>query len=288
MEKFLKHWDDVFKEWHDTGVIPGPEAYWEPFVEKIGLFPELMPEPYMGDPDNCSIVIMNYNPGAANYDNEEIKKKYTTDTSHHSRISDPESMVYHYVDNYREQVKKCSYIGPKSDPMYDCSGLSQEGKCWWCKRLIWIKELVPNSDKRPFTLELCGWHSVKWKSFKYTPELLDSLKRLLAPAIDEAIKNSDLGIGLCIGAQWSSVVLPHFGYEDVTSEVMDIQGYKRGWTPLGGTRRYCIWRNDKGTYIINTGKSGFKNMDVSKPEFRPVEKDMIEKINAHRQKGTVN
>ena len=39
-------------------------------------------------------------------------------------------------------------------------------------------------------------------------------------------------------------------------------------------------RNDNSTYIINTWKSGFGNMNVPKPEYRAIEKDIIEKINA--------
>ena len=34
------------------------------------------------------------------------------------------------------------------------------------------------------------------------------------------------------------------------------------------------------TYILNTWKSGFGNMDIPKPEFRLVEKEIIEKIKA--------
>lgn len=61
---------------------------------------------------------------------------------------------------------------------------------------------------------------------------------------------------------------------------MGLEDYKRGWKPLGDSRNYCIMRNDNGIYIINTWKSGFRNMDVPKPEFRPIEKEIIEKINA--------
>ena len=63
---------------------------------------------------------------------------------------------------------------------------------------------------------------------------------------------------------------------------MGLKDYKRGWKPLGGTRCYCILRNDNGTYILNTWKSGFGNMDAPKPEFRPIEKDIIGKIKAHK------
>lgn len=282
MEKYLEHWDNIFTEWIAAGTIPQSESYWEPQVEKIGLLGELMPEPYLGDPYNCSVVILNYNPGAFNYNtkSEEGLKKYLADPVHYSRLSDPTSMAYHYAQNYRKRATAGGYLGRCVDPMYENSSLTQAGKCWWCKRMDWSRELISESNRLPFAIELCGWHSHEWKNIKYTPEILAKLKELLAPAIEEAIKNSDLGIGVCVGAQWSWKVLPAFGYKDVTAEVMGMKDYKRGWKPLGGTRSYCILRNDNDIYILNTWKSGFGNMNVPKPEFRPIEKKIIEKIKA--------
>lgn len=281
MEEFLQYWDEVLSYWVENGNVHPSEEYWD--MHKFGLYPELMPEPYIGDPYNCSLLIMNYNPGAPHYDltSEEELQEYRMDPVHHSGLDDPKRMCHHYARNYRERVTAGGYLGRCVDPMYDTSGLTQGGKCWWCKRLDWFKELIPESNKLPFAIELCGWHSNKWGgAVKFTPELLLRLKSLLAPAIEEAIKNSDLGIGICVGAQWSIKVLPAFGYKDVTGEVLGMDNYKRGWKPLDGTRSYCILRNDNGTYILNTWKSGFGNMDVPKPEFRPIEKDIIEKIKA--------
>ena len=65
---------------------------------------------------------------------------------------------------------------------------------------------------------------------------------------------------------------------DVTDKAMGLKNYNRGWKPLGGTRSYCILRNQNNVYILNTWKSGFGNMKVPKPEFRPIEKEIIEKI----------
>lgn len=283
MKEFLKHWDDVLAYWVKNGEIPPEESHWMAANDK--LCSELMPEPYLGNPYNCSVVIMNYNPGADDYD---IKGKdsddYRNDPAHHSSLDKPESMCYHYARNYRDRVAAGGYLGRCVDPMYDKSGLTQSGKCWWCKRLNWIKELEPRSDKLPFAIELCGWHSHTWPSVKYTPELLTKLKELLAPAIEEAIRNSDLGIGLCVGAQWRRSVLPAFGYQDVTGEVMGLNDYESDWKPLGDKRCYCILRNENDTYIISTWKQGFNNMDVPKQKFRKIELEIIERINEVRGK----
>lgn len=284
MKNFINHWDEVFAYWVENGNVAPNESHWNRQKERIGLFPELMPEPYIGDPYNCSVVIMNYNPGAGNYNlnTEKGREDYRNDVVHHSALDDPQKMSFHYARDYREHVAAGGYLGRGVDPMYETSGLTNAGKSWWSKRLDWFKELIPDSDKLPFAIELCGWHSHEWKNIKYTPELLAKLKELLAPAIEEAIKNSDLGVGICVGAQWSWSVLPAFGYKDVTGEVMGLKDYKRGWKPLGGTRSYCILRDQNGVYILNTWKSGFGNMNVPKPEFRPIEKEIIERIRAQK------
>lgn len=285
MEKYLKYWDKIFRFWVENGSIPPEESYWDKDI--IGLLPELMPEPYIGDPYNSSVVIMNYNPGAPKYDleSEEGKNAYEKDAVHHSGLNDPSRMCYHYARNYRERVASGGYFSVAINPMNDDTCLTQDGKCWWCKRLRWFKEIDPNSTQLPFNIELCGWHSHKWNGIKYTPVLLAKLKDLLAPAIEEAIKHSELGIGIAVGAQWGAVILPAFGYKDVTGAIMDLKDYKRGWKPLGGTRNYSILRNDNDTYIINTWKAGFGNMDVPQPEFRPIEKEMIKRIKAQINKN---
>lgn len=283
MNDFLKYWDEVLAYWAEHGEVPASESYWD--FEKIGLYPELMPEPYIGNPADCSVVILNYNPGAADYDlrTPEGIEKYRKDTVHHSRLDDPEAMCHHYARNYRERVFAGYYLGRDVDPLYDTACLSDAGKKWWSKRLDWFRELVPESEKLPFALELCGWHSHSWENIKYDDKLLGRLNERLAPVIDGAIRASDLGIGLCVGAQWSAKVLPAFGYRDVTAEVMGLPDYHRGWKPLGGQRNYCIMRNDNGSYIINTWLSqGFNMMRVPSGEFRPVEKDIIDHIRRHK------
>lgn len=282
MEEYLKYWDEVFAYWVKNGAVHPAESHWH--ERRIGLYPELMPEPYIGNPYNCSVVIMNYNPGAPDYElnTEEGLEKYRNDAVHHSGLDNPERMCYHYARNYRDRVAAGGYLGRDVDPMFDTSGLTEAGKKWWCKRLDWFKELVPESDKLPFAIELCGWHSNKWGGIKYTKDLLATLKDLFATAIEEAIKASDLGIGLCVGAQWGTRILPAFGYKDVTAEVMGLPDYKGSWKPLDGSRGYRILRNANGVCILNTWKSGFRNMEVPKPEFRPIEKEIINKIRASR------
>ncbi len=283
MEEYLKYWDEVLDYWVKKGEVHPSEAYW--FDQKIGLYPQLMPEPYMGNPNESSLVIMNYNPGAAKYDleTETGREAYQKDAVHHSRLDDSESMCHDYARNYREKMVTEGYVARDVNPNYHTSKLTKGGKDWWNKRLDWFKELVPESKKAPFAIELCGWHSNEWTAVKYTRELLGKLNNNLANVIEEAIQASELGIGLCVGAQWGTTILPAFGYKDVTAEIMGLSDYHNSWKPIDEARGYRILRNDKGVYIINTWKSGFRNMDVPKPEFRPIEKEIIQRIQHTKQ-----
>lgn len=281
MEEFLKYWEDVLDYWVKNGSVHPSETHW--FKQQINLLPELMPEPYLGDPHNCSVVIMNYNPGAADYDlnTDEGRNKYRNDAVHHSRLDNPKSMCYHYARNYRERVAAGGYLGKGVDLMYETSGLTESGKKWWNRRLNWFKRLVPDSNKLPFAIELCGWHSNKWGAVNFKDEnLLRTLKELLAPVIEEAIKNSDLGIGLCVGKLWGTIILPYFGYTDVTAEVLGLDNYNGDYKPLSNSQRnYRILRNVNGTHIINTWlTSGFGMCNPGK-RFCEKEREMIRKIN---------
>lgn len=283
MEDFFNYWDNVMAYWIENGKMPESEAYWS--EQNIDLLPELMPAPYLGDPEHCSALILNYNPGAHfDFSQPGELEKFNNCTGHHNQLGNPRSLAGAMSHRYREINRRYFDFSDPTLPQNfkDVKG-NTDGPKWWIHRKKWIDALLPvENGNNPFAIELCAWGSNTWGNIKYNKKLLSELKSRLAQIIEEVICRSDLGIGLCVGAQWSWAVLPAFGYKDVTGEVMGLKDYKRGWKPLGGTRNYCIMRNDNGTYILNTWKSGYRNMDVPKPEFRPVEKDIIEKIKAHK------
>lgn len=276
MEEFFKYWQGVFDYWVEHGKAPQSEKeLWD--FDKVKLVEELMPTPYFGDPAKCSVVLLNYNPNGGK---PESKEEFLKDTAHHANLDKPGYMSHHYARNYREMVASGGYVADDSDPMYNTTGLHPKGKEWWGKRVKWLKELA-SSTKRPFVLELCGWHSKQWPAMSYKSKL-STLRERFASVIEEAVKNSDLGIGICVGAKWGEILVG-FGYKDVTGKVMSLDDYERGWKPRDDDwRNYRIFRNDNGTYIINTWKSkGFNMMDVPAAiKFRQTEEDIIKKINA--------
>lgn len=287
MEDFLKYWDGVLNKWVKTGTMPESESYWED--QNIGLLPELMPCPYLGNPEKCSAVIINYNPGAGDYDltTEERRAKYLNDASHHCHLDEPYTLSGYMARKFKDVMLSGAYFDFDNPDLPTNFKVNRQdaGNKWWRKRKEnWIDKLVPDSGKNPFALELCGWASTKWQSVKYTKELLAELRKRLAPIIDEAIANSDLGVGICVGAQWGDKVLPALGYKDVTAEVMGLDHYKRGWQPTEEKYRcFRIMRNDNGTYILNTWLSrGFDMMKVPAESTLPIQKEIIDKIKQNK------
>lgn len=279
-EGFLEYWDKEMEYWVKHGKMSQQEEkLWKDVNPDI--CPELMPGPYQGDPENCSIVILNYNPGRPSaYDKN--KDSCNDDPVHHSRLNDPKSMCFHYAHDYRKKMKQGGYLGQGRTDLYDSTGLTQEGKCWWCKRLQWFKELLTDSSKLPFSLELCGWHSKSWHNLpaKKSKEILTTLRHRLSGVIEESISKSELGVGICVGKQWGDLILPAFGYKDVSAEFPTPSGM------IGDKdteRHYRVMRKENvqgnDIYIINTWLSkGYQKMNVPSPKFRDYERRLIQAI----------
>ena len=99
---FIEYWDIVIEQWlqNRSGCHELEEQ--KQFALNLGIDEEnRLPEPYWGDPDNCSFVIMNYNPGPCN------------DSRHNYRFcADTDNCMIH-------EVKSKKYSGfAKTFPLY--------------------------------------------------------------------------------------------------------------------------------------------------------------------------
>ena len=221
--------------------IEKEQSYWykEESLRKL-LCPIHMPEPYWGDPENCSIVIVNYNPAGG------------TDMNPHTYRGEgkpyPKNTMIEYVNRKRYSslakdfpILKAKEILEKDERWWL---RSYGGREWWRGKIAWMRHLIidspdttiieeewPAVDKkkdkyewpthvlRPFSIELCGWHSTGWPD--NTKELLcDKLKesvqeRFVKPLLN-AIENSTSQMAICIGAQFRTLE------EFVESNIIDI------------------------------------------------------------------
>lgn len=202
------------------------------------LCPIHLPEPYWGDPDDCSIVIVNYNPAGGE------------DINQHSYRGEgkpyPKNTMIDYVfeNDYSKLAKDFpildSYEKLKGDKRFWLR--SYGGRDWWRGKIKWMRHLVLDSNEeiderrwpavdekkkpyewpedksipRPFVIELCGWHSANWSSNNIREignddNLKKSVHQHFVIPLLQAIENSSSQMAVCIGIQFG--VLEEF-YKD--------------------------------------------------------------------------
>jgi hypothetical protein len=245
---FIEYWDIVIEQWlrNQYGRIELKEQINFASDLKIDLesVNNRLPEPYWGDPENCSFVIVNYNPGTCQ------------DSRHNYRFcADADNCMIH-------EIKKSKYSGfVKSFPLYrDLSSTESWfadsiGREWWQKQKSkWIQELIKtlyinqskteqksaDPEKLPFVMELCAWHSVSWyginnRNFKKHKNIIED--KVFDP-LKKIIKMSDIHIGLCFGKRIGTEFLDRFVKLNELSLIV------RG-------NNYSIYSFENNNYIIN-------------------------------------
>lgn len=189
------------------------------------LRPSHIPEPYWGNPCNCSIVIVNYNPGGGTEMNPH--------TYRGKGDSYPDNTMIKYVNEnkYSQLAKDCPIL--KNERSWFCD---YEGWKWWDKKKKWIQHLeesIPqekddSQDAKvslPFCIDLCAWHSQQWryKEKNIFENLKESItKRFVAPLL-YAIEKSDCHLAVCIGAMYSSEffqeIISEYTVKDLTNDI---------------------------------------------------------------------
>ena len=246
-KSFIEYWDNVINIWLGQPVQdaidvkrpldPKKESYYkENFFVKIEteqkpffnnhslnklLCPAHLPEPYWGDPDpdNCSIVVVDYNP-AGGIDMNPHTYKGTL-----GGYQFPPNTIIDFVKNnsYSELAKEFPIWKEnlKNGMEWLCS---YGGRKWWLQKKEWIKHLVGEDidvEKiPPFAIELCGWHSPNWpdNTNAFENDLKYTIKTHFAQPLLAAIENSKSKLAVCIGAQFKPSILREFldGFNDIT------------------------------------------------------------------------
>ncbi len=250
---FIDYWDDVINIWlgkkdktlnkystvtksydDEEGKlnveIEKEQAEWFNVTDK--LRPSHIPEPYWGDPCNCSIVIVNYNPGGGTGENRH--------TYRGKGDSYPDNTMVKYVNEnkYSQLAKDCPILKKKTDCNEHSWFCGYEGWKWWDKKKKWIQHLeesIPQEkddsqdakDSLPFCIDLCAWHSHQWRYKKKdifdNSKLKDSItERFVAPLL-YAIEKSDCHLAVCIGAMYSSEffqkIISKYTFRDLTKDI---------------------------------------------------------------------
>lgn len=185
MNHFIQHWDNFISEWNQDPVGKFKEDiffshYNDHNNEKNKLHPEYLPEPYLGDLNSCSSVIINKNPGSPI---EELQKHNTG-----RYVLQIES-----DKGYSKFASKFPYIGENNN-----------GSDWWNQRETWINSVnsirgVEPSKKKPFAIEVCPWHSKYFGSLVFNDKINEYIQEWVIQPAEHANRNSDTGIILTSG-----------------------------------------------------------------------------------------
>ena len=203
MKWFVDYWDNVVSQWLKGNIEASQECFL--MEQKLKLNRSHMPEPYWGNPEDCSIVIANYNPGGG------------LDRNRHTHLGCrccPNSFIHEVMKtSYSNVVKPFPIIdGPErledmqiDDmlPWYNEYG----GSRWWKNKINWLKEIGFDSNKKPFALEYCAWHSVNWPAHACyeiykKQKIANSIDKYFTKALVDSVQRSDAKLGICIGKQF--------------------------------------------------------------------------------------
>ena len=226
-KNFYDFWDNIIRDWLVN------EQNLNSFMDgKQSLSIGHVPEPYYGDMDNCSIVIINLNPGTGLCEQcwQEQDKQGTL-------------VNYIKMNSYSRAAIDFPLDNPQSQVPMPTASLN-----WWKSRLLWIDRVLDSRGiskedrKKPFAIELVPLHS---KSFNVADAAKYVKKRYndLLPIIEHAIWASDSKMGLAIGRPIYEVLTKN-GYNS-------IHGPVKGKSKQGKERTYCVIEKDQ-TRILCT------------------------------------
>lgn len=154
-----------------------------------------IPEPFFGNPDKCSVVMLNLNPGPAScyWQSQKIlpnnEKSYTD-----------HAIPFPYLDK-------------------NLRSLNCAGEAWWEKRNKWLNRLVGNepADRFPFALELYPWHTDNWARVNMQDVYNYIRQQDIFKIADLASKNSLLpNIVVAVGKAYCDI-LSKVGFTEIAS-----------------------------------------------------------------------
>lgn len=265
--QFIDYWDKQIRDWVALGgKITPDESYWLPYAGKLGLQPNFIPEPYYGNPQKCSIVILNFNPG------------HGVSTQFISNVNNINTVCGRLVNTqYSAAALTFPILGSynPSNPFQN----NYAGYPWWLNKEKWVKHLFSSLGisyvNPPFALEHCGWHSINWRGVSYNDSTLRAnIIDLLGEVLPLAILNSDITtgatkskVGICMGAPFGDTILPMLGFTQIPmpsalnqylAKGVNNGGNKTFYYSANGnqTRGYRLYRHESGALMINTWARG--------------------------------
>lgn len=206
---FYDYWNGFIRDWYQSGAQPADPVS-QTFRNDSGFTPcwYELPEPYQGRHENCKVVVINYNPGAAGA-NETVKS--------YLRRNDSGTLIHKFADEHN-----CRYSDYQAKWQEVNENLVDHdpevpGVKWWQERCKWFRRFFNNPElvtSEIFALEMCPYHSRYWTGT--IPRALDEhyRQRVLGPAF-AAVCTNDLPCVVCVGKKIGIYLCEHLGARTV-------------------------------------------------------------------------
>lgn len=251
-DKIIGSYDGDFRSDEDVDKFFTGEFYKNSNQEKR-LYENALPEPYLGNPKNCSIVCLNLNPG------QYLKE-----------FQDPIDGIFvkkgGAIKSYSSFAKTFPYLDNSLKIKNDEE--LNKGHKWWESRNRYFNRIFNyNGSKLPFALEICPWRSSKFGGLKYNKEFLEYVEKNVFDLASQVSFNSDLKIVFSVGAPFRRIFEKLPNRFNKIREITQKNASESGFTyPRKNdgklvNRRISIWLDTKYNvrYINTSAQGGNKN-----------------------------
>lgn len=263
LKSFYDYYDELVEKWLDNTQrdnLIRNDAYFAAESNKkrnelVKLSSERLeiPEPYFGNPEKCSAVIINLNPGTSG---DEARKGY-----------------------YEELASQLSSGVKFSDfaKSFPCLEKEHPGFCFWSQKNVWIQRLCGCGYEhlRPFAVELCPYHSKKWNGTFINKEVRTHIQTWVLEPAFAAVKKSQLPFALAIGKGCYSE-LKKLGFAELDRWDSTISDWPTSISDKPINRYFALLGKD-GTKVLCTWCKGGTNSAPAE-SFANIEKRILESI----------
>ena len=261
IKAYLEHWNEFFKKWEkDPKATFEEDVIWSKRPGKVWktkkgkeksteLEYDVLPQPYLGNIENHSVITLNLNPSRSKKNDENIEFKKNN------------------LPKFKEAKNYYEYA--ESFPTYDTHPFWQKQDKWIDRIIVEFCKDAPSEKKiKPFAIEICPWGSKKFQNLKIKKDdpLIEYMDQHVFDVIEKVIDNSKLKIVLSVGKAYYNIfdnkktdfeLLDEISYQKNKPEGIDWPQTidKKSGKDRDVKRTFSIWGKGKILYI-NTYASG--------------------------------
>ena len=229
---------------------------------------DVLPQPYLGNIENHSVITLNLNPSRSRKNKENIE----------------------FEKNNLPKFKKAEnyYKYAEIFPTYDTHPFWQDQKNWIDRIFEKLGKDAPSENKiKPFAIEICPWGSKSFQKLKIKKDdsLIEYMDHYVFDVIEKVIEYSKLKIVLSVGKAYYDIfdnkktdfeLLKEISYKKNKPEGMDWPQTidKKSGKDRDVKRSFSIWERGEVLYL-NTYASGSNTPPAE--HFNEIQNELIRK-----------